>query len=99
MAFTSYTLSARKVNFDNGKNSFVSLRISSVILESAASAVVVSSNKRMHENAGRIAVMRESVLYYAERVDNGEDIAGIAVDEMYNKNYELMPMRLLFKQR
>ena len=42
--------------------------------------ICVKSNKRVHENAGRIAVMRGPILYCAEGVDNGEDLAGIAVD-------------------
>ena len=41
--------------------------------------ICVKSNKRVHENAGRIAIMRGPVLYCAEGVDNGEDLAGIAV--------------------
>lgn len=49
-------------------------------LELNMPVVCVKSNKRVHENAGRIAVMRGPVLYCAEGVDNGEDLAGIAVD-------------------
>ena len=41
--------------------------------------ICVKSNKCVHENAGRIAIMRGPVLYCAEGVDNGEDLAGIAV--------------------
>lgn len=42
--------------------------------------VCIKSNKRVHENSGRIAVMRGPVLYCAEGVDNGEDLAGVAID-------------------
>ncbi|MDY3030218.1 MAG: glycoside hydrolase family 127 protein [Clostridia bacterium] len=54
--------------------------ISEIELELSMPVVCVKSNKRVHENAGRIAVMRGPVLYCAEGVDNGEDLAGIAVD-------------------
>ena len=48
-------------------------------LEFDMPVICVKSNKRVHENAGRIAIMRGPVLYCAEGVDNGEDLAGIAV--------------------
>ena len=54
--------------------------ISEIELELSMPVVCVKSNKRVHENAGRIVVMRGPVLYCAEGVDNGEDLAGIAVD-------------------
>lgn len=42
--------------------------------------ICVKSNKRVHENAGRVAVMRGPVLYCAEGVDNGVDLANISID-------------------
>lgn len=37
--------------------------------------VCIKSNVRVHENAGRAAVMRGPVLYCAEGIDNGKDLA------------------------
>ena len=42
--------------------------------------VCVKANSRVHENAGRIAVMRGPVLYCAEGVDNGADLPTVAID-------------------
>ena len=36
--------------------------------------VCIKSNVRVHENAGRAAVMRGPVLYCAEGIDNGKDL-------------------------
>jgi DUF1680 family protein len=55
----------------NGKNE--------IELELNMPVICVKSNKCVHENAGRIAIMRGPVLYCAEGVDNGEDLAGVAV--------------------
>ena len=40
----------------------------------------VRSNRRVHENAGKVAVMRGPVVYCLEGVDNGNDIKAISVD-------------------
>lgn len=48
-------------------------------LEFDMPVVCIKANRRVHEDAGRIAVMRGPVLYCAEGVDNGEDLAGVAV--------------------
>ncbi len=40
---------------------------------------LVRANRRVHEDAGRVAVMRGPVVYCAEGVDNGPDIRSIAV--------------------
>lgn len=40
----------------------------------------VSSNKCVHQNAGRVAVMRGPVVYCLEGVDNGRDIQSISLD-------------------
>lgn len=42
--------------------------------------VCIKSNKKVHENSGRIAVMRGPVVYCAEGVDNGSDLKGAAID-------------------
>ncbi len=41
---------------------------------------LVKANRKVHENAGRVAVMRGPVVYCLEGVDNGEDIKGIYLD-------------------
>ncbi len=42
-------------------------------------AVLVASHRRVHENAGKVAVMRGPVVYCAEGVDNGEDICSVVL--------------------
>ena len=42
--------------------------------------VFIKANKRVHENAGRIAVMRGPVVYCGEAVDNGNDLRCIEID-------------------
>ena len=41
---------------------------------------LIASHKRVHENAGRIAVMRGPVVYCAEEIDNGKDIKSVYID-------------------
>lgn len=40
----------------------------------------VRANRRVHDNAGRIAIMRGPVVYCAEGVDNGKDVRNIRID-------------------
>ncbi len=40
----------------------------------------VRSNRRVHENAGKVAMMRGPVVYCLEGVDNGKDIKAISVN-------------------
>lgn len=40
----------------------------------------IRSNLHVHENAGRVAVMRGPVVYCAEGVDNGRDLPNIRID-------------------
>lgn len=40
----------------------------------------IQSNRRIHENAGRIAVMCGPIVYCAEGVDNGKDLANVRID-------------------
>lgn len=42
--------------------------------------VFIKANKRVHEVAGRVAVMRGPVVYCAEGVDNGSDLRSFAID-------------------
>jgi len=44
-------------------------------------ATVVRANRRVHDNAGRVAVMRGPVVYCAEGVDNGKDTRNIRIDK------------------
>ena len=41
---------------------------------------LVAANRRVHSDAGRVAVMRGPVVYCAEGVDNGADIKSVSVD-------------------
>lgn len=49
--------------------------------------VFIKSNRHVHDNCGRIAVMRGPVVYCGEGVDNGEDLRSIAIDTC--GNYEI----------
>lgn len=40
----------------------------------------IAANKKAHENAGRVAVMRGPVVYCLEGIDNGEDLNSLRVD-------------------
>ncbi len=40
----------------------------------------ISSNKKVHTNSGRVAVMRGPVVYCLEGVDNGKELSGLKVD-------------------
>lgn len=42
--------------------------------------VAVRATNKVHDNSGRVAVMRGPVVYCAEGVDNGKDLQSIAVD-------------------
>lgn len=42
--------------------------------------VCIKANRRVHDNCGRVAVMRGPVLYCAEAVDNGNDLRSIKID-------------------
>ena len=41
---------------------------------------VLTANRQIHDNAGRVAVMRGPVVYCVEGVDNGEDLKAVAID-------------------
>lgn len=40
---------------------------------------LISANRRVHDNAGRIAVMRGPVVYCIEGVDNGKDLKTVSI--------------------
>ena len=41
---------------------------------------LVAANRRVHADAGRVAVMRGPVVYCAEGIDNGDDVKSIVLD-------------------
>lgn len=44
------------------------------------SVTIVKANRRVHENAGRVAVMRGPVVYCLEGIDNGADLKSVRLD-------------------
>jgi DUF1680 family protein len=40
---------------------------------------ILRSNRRVHDNAGRVAVMRGPVVYCAEGIDNGKDLSALRI--------------------
>ncbi len=52
----------------------------SVSLDLKMPVTPIRANRRVHDNAGRIAFMRGPVVYCAEGVDNGKDVRNIRVD-------------------
>ncbi len=40
----------------------------------------VRANRRVHDNAGRLAIMRGPVVYCAEGIDNGPDLKNVRID-------------------
>ncbi len=66
------------------KNGYAYIELSSendeIILKLDMSVRVVSANKKVHENAGRVAVMRGPVVYCIEGIDNGADLQSIRLD-------------------
>lgn len=41
---------------------------------------LIAANRRVHDDAGRVAVMRGPIVYCAEGVDNGADLKSVALD-------------------
>ncbi len=54
--------------------------IREVCLHLEMPVVAVRANRRVHANAGRVAIMRGPVVYCAEGVDNGRDLSSIRID-------------------
>lgn len=56
-------------------------------------AVLVVANRRVHDNAGKVAVMRGPVVYCAEGVDNGSDVCSAVIQR--NSSFELAESEFL----
>lgn len=41
--------------------------------------ILMASNRRVHDNAGKIAVIRGPLVYCAEGIDNGEDVCSVVL--------------------
>lgn len=54
--------------------------ISEIDVDFGMPITYVKSSKKVHENAGRVAIMRGPVVYCAEGVDNGEDLKCAVID-------------------
>lgn len=59
----------------------------------------VAANRRVHDDSGRVAVMRGPVVYCAEGVDNGADVKSVLVNinepvELYEGEFELPSLKL-----
>lgn len=54
---------------------------------------IIAANRRVHANAGRVAVMRGPVVYCAEGVDNGADLKSVSID--INAEFEVNDSKLL----
>lgn len=54
---------------------------------------IIAANRRVHENAGRVAIMRGPVVYCAESVDNGADLKSVSID--INAEFEVNDSVLL----
>lgn len=77
---TSYTL----------RNGYAIIEISGetkVVLHLDMPVSLIMSNRRVHDNAGRVAVMRGPVVYCIEGVDNGKDLKNVHID--INGNFTL----------
>lgn len=65
------------------KNGYAYIEISEndeILLTLSMPVTFISSNKKVHECAGRIAVMRGPVVYCLEGIDNGKDLSSIRID-------------------
>lgn len=51
-----------------------------IILKFSMSVTFISANKKVHDCAGRVAVMRGPVVYCLEGVDNGKDLNSLRID-------------------
>lgn len=76
----SFTLN-REYTLKNGY-AYVNLdKSGEIVLELAMPVCLIAANRKVHASAGRVAVMRGPVVYCAEGVDNGSDLATIAIDK------------------
>ena len=51
-----------------------------IVLQLDMPVTAMRANRRVHDDAGRVAIMRGPVVYCAEGVDNGPDLKGVLVD-------------------
>jgi DUF1680 family protein len=51
-----------------------------IILTLSMPVTFISANKKVHECAGRVAVMRGPIVYCLEGIDNGKDLNSIRID-------------------
>jgi len=68
------------------KNGYAYIKVENsekIILELDMPVVLIEANRKVHENAGRIAVTRGPVVYCAEGIDNGEDLRSILIDPQF----------------
>lgn len=57
------------------------------------SVTAVAANRRVHDAAGRVAIMRGPVVYCIEGVDNGKDLKCVSIDT--KAGYRLLPADFL----
>ena len=65
------------------KNGYAYVEISGndeILLTLSMPVTFISANKKVHELAGRVAIMRGPVVYCIEGVDNGENLNSVRID-------------------
>jgi len=65
------------------RNGYAMIEVSGetkIVLHLDMPVSLIMSNRRVHDNAGRVAVMRGPVVYCIEGIDNGEDLKNVSVD-------------------
>lgn len=64
-----------------------------IVLTLDMSVTAIAANRRVHDAAGRVAIMRGPVVYCIEGVDNGKDLKCVSIDT--KAGYELLPADFL----
>lgn len=62
------------------KNGYAIVGEGEIVLDLDMPPVAMRANRRVHDSAGRVAIMRGPVVYCAEGVDNGSDIKNLRID-------------------
>lgn len=62
------------------KNGYAVVCADEIVLDLDMPIVKMRANRRVHDCAGRIAIMRGPVVYCAEGIDNGSDIKNLRID-------------------
>lgn len=62
------------------KNGYAVVSADEIVLDLDMPIVKMRANRRVHDCAGRIAIMRGPVVYCAEGIDNGSDIKNLRID-------------------